>query len=304
MSWLPREDLLTYEEHFRVARLCVEHFGFDGIRITGGEPLVRAHVPRLIEMLAPLGVDLAMTTNGTKLSGLAHDLALAGLGRVNISLDSLRRDVFERLTRRDALDLVLAGIDAALDAGLDPVKVNCVVMRGINDDEIVDLAAFGRSKGVGMRFIEFMPLDADAAWSQDRVVPAAEILDRINTVFPLVREQGGSGNRDDDLHGGGHVAPAERFTYADGVGDVGVIASVTEPFCGDCDRVRVTAEGGFRTCLFGLDEFDLRGPMRGGASDAELAAILEGAVAKKWSGHRIGRVDFVKPPRSMSQIGG
>ena len=204
-------------------------------------------------MLAPLGVDLAMTTNGVKLPELAHDLAAAGLRRINVSLDSLRRDAFLALTQRDELDRVLAGIDAALAAGLAPVKVNAVVMRGVNDDEVVDLARFGRDKGVGVRFIEFMPLDAQGEWSDDKVVPAREILERIDAVFPL--EPG-----DPD-----HVEPAERFVYRDGIGDVGVISSVTEPFCDNCDRVRITAEGQFRTCLFALDETDLRVVLRGGA---------------------------------------
>src|SRR5438067_6362935 len=186
MQWLPREELLTYEEQARIARVCVERFGFEAIRITGGEPTLRAHLPRLIAMLAPLGVDLALTSNGVKLPEMAHDLAAAGLRRINVSLDSLRADVFRELTRRDDLDRVIAGIDAAVDAGLDPVKVNCVVMRGINDDEVVDLAAFARDRGVAMRFIEFMPLDADHGWTADQVVPAAEILGRIHAVFPLV----------------------------------------------------------------------------------------------------------------------
>ena len=185
LDWLPRSDLLTYEELARIAQICVERWGFSGIRITGGEPTVRAHLPRLFEMLAPLGVDLAMTTNGVKLPALAADLKAAGLRRVNVSLDSLKPDVFEQLTRRPDLDLVLAGIDAALAAGLGPVKVNCVVMRGVNDDEIVDLAAFGRERGVGLRFIEFMPLDADGGWNLDQVVSAEEILERIDAVFPL-----------------------------------------------------------------------------------------------------------------------
>ena len=187
MTWLDRAELLTYEEQARVARVCVEQFGFEAIRVTGGEPTLRAHLPRLFEQLRPLGTDLAMTTNGVRLPELAHDLAAAGLNRVNVSLDSLRRDVFLELTRRDELDRVLLGIDAALDAGLDPVKVNCVVIRGVNDDEVVDLAAFGRAKGVGMRFIEFMPLDATGDWSMDQVVPAREILDAIDAVFPLER---------------------------------------------------------------------------------------------------------------------
>jgi len=262
---------------------------------------VRAHLPRLVAMLAPLGVDIAMTTNGVKLPEMVHDLADAGLRRINVSLDSLRPDVFRELTRRDDLGRVLAGIDAALDAGLSPVKVNCVVMRGINDDEVVDLARFGRERGVGVRFIEFMPLDADGAWSRDRVVPAQEILERIHAEFPL-EAMPVAGVRSE------HVEPAERFRYADGIGDVGVIASVTEPFCDHCDRIRMTAEGKLRTCLFALEEFDLREIVRSGAPDAEiddaLAAEIARAVGRKWAGHRIGQVDFIRPDRSMSQIGG
>jgi GTP 3',8-cyclase len=298
MEWLDRDELLTYEEQARVARICVERFGFEAVRVTGGEPTVRAHLPRLFELLAPLGVDLAMTTNGVRLPELAADLAAAGLRRVNVSLDSLCPETFRALTRRDELDRVLAGIDAALDAGLDPVKLNCVVIRGVNDAEVVDLAAFGRARGVGVRFIEFMPLDAQGEWSMDQVVPAHEILDRIDRVFPL----------EGDPDTGSHVEPAARHRYADGCGDVGVIASVTEPFCGDCDRVRITAEGRFRTCLFALDETDLRAILRGpghaAAVDDAVAAAVASAVGAKWAGHRIGRVDFVRPARTMSQIGG
>jgi cyclic pyranopterin phosphate synthase len=300
MQWLPRDELLTYEEQARIVGVCVDRYGFESVRITGGEPTLRAHLPRLVAMLAPLGIDVAMTTNGVKLPEMAHDLAAAGLRRINVSLDSLRPDVFRELTRREDLHRVLAGIDAALDAGLDPVKINCVVMRGVNDDEIVDLAAFGREKGVGIRFIEFMPLDAEGAWSESSVVPAAEILGRIHAVFPLA---------DPVVHRSGHVEPAERFQYADGVGDVGVIASVTEPFCENCDRIRLTAEGKLRTCLFALDEYDLRAILRDDdaadeAIDDLLAAEIARAVGTKWAGHRIGQVDFVRPNRSMSQIGG
>jgi GTP 3',8-cyclase len=300
LDWLPRSELLTYEELARIAQICVERWAFSGIRVTGGEPTVRAHLPRLFEMLTPLGVDLAMTTNGVRLPELASALAAAGLRRVNVSLDSLKPDVFERLTRRPDLDKVLAGIDAALAAGLGPVKVNCVVMRGVNDDEVVDLAAFGRARGVGLRFIEFMPLDADGGWDLDQVVPAREILERIDGVFPLDLDA----RAPLDQAQVQHVEPAARFRYRDGGGDVGVIASVTEPFCGTCDRVRLTAEGKFRTCLFALEEFDLRMLLRAGASDEEIAATIERAVGTKWSGHHIARVDFVRPPRSMSQIGG
>jgi GTP 3',8-cyclase len=299
MEWLRRDELLTYEELARIAKVCVERFGFEAVRITGGEPLVRAHITRLVEMLAPLGVDIALTTNGVRLPELAHDLYAAGLRRVNVSLDTLRRETFLALTRRDELDRVLAGIAAAQQAGLDPVKVNAVVIRGVNDDEVVDLARFGRDHGVGVRFIEFMPLDAQGEWSDAQVVPAQEILDRVDEVFPL-RARGHE-------H---HIEPAQRYEFADGIGDVGVIPSVTEPFCDSCDRVRVTAEGKFRTCLFALEEFDLRAELRAGAGldaadlDDRLAGAIEAAVGTKWAGHRIGNVDFVRPGRSMSQIGG
>ncbi len=307
MQWLPREELLTYEEQARIARVCVERFGFEAIRITGGEPTLRAHLPRLITMLAPLDVDVALTSNGVKLPEMAHDLAAAGLRRINVSLDSLRPDTFAALTRRNDLDRVLAGVDAALDAGLDPVKVNCVVIRGVNDDEIVDLAAYGRAKGVGLRFIEFMPLDAEGTWSMDQVVPAREILDRVDAAFPLERESDAPVANDG-------TEPATRYRYRDGAGDLGVIPSVTEPFCDHCDRVRVTAEGKFRTCLFALEEFDLRAILReandaadahdGDQIDDRLASEIERAVGTKWAGHRIGQVNFVRPARSMSQIGG
>jgi cyclic pyranopterin phosphate synthase len=292
LPWLPREDLLTYEELARIARVAVERFGFDGIRVTGGEPLVRARLERLVEMLAPLGVDLALTTNGIKLADHAASLAAAGLGRVTVSLDTLDATTFRELTRRDGLDRVLLGIDAALAAGL-PVKVNAVVIRGVNEFEVTDLAAFGRARGVGVRFIEFMPLDADGAWSRDAVVPAAEIRDRIDAVFPIRAERVSDASE-----------PARRYRYADGIGDVGFIASVTEPFCGDCDRMRLTADGKLRACLFALEETDVRSVLRGGGSDDDLAGVLTGVAAGKWLGHHIGAVDFIAPERSMSRIGG
>ncbi len=297
MTWLPREELLTFEEIERVARVCVQRFGFDGIRITGGEPTVRAQLPVLVEKLAALRtpggtpVDLAMTTNGVSLPALAHELRRAGLQRVNVSCDSLRRERFHAMTRRDQLDRVIAGIDAAIDAGFSPVKVNVVTMRGVNDDEAVDFATFGRQRGVQPRFIEFMPLDADGGWSMDKVVPASEIVQAIDAVYPL----------EDVPHG---PEPATRFRYRDGLGEIGVIASVTRPFCGDCDRVRITAEGQFRTCLFALEEFDLRAVLRTGGSDDDLADTIQAAVGTKWAGHAIGRVEFIRPGRSMSQIGG
>ena len=291
MNWLPREDILTFEEIHRIGRICVERYGFDSIRLTGGEPTVRAHLPRLVAMLNDLGVDLALTTNGATLRLVADDLAAAGLRRINISLDSLRADRFFDLTRRDDLHRVLDGIDAALDAGLDPVKLNAVLMRGINDDEVVDFARFGRERGVTVRFIEFMPLDAQGEWTRDRVVPAEEIVEAIHAVFPLEEIRRGS-------------APAERYRYIDGRGEVGVIPSVTRPFCADCDRVRLTAEGQFRSCLFAHDEYDLRAVLRAGGDDDAVAAEIERAVGHKWAGHQIGQVQFIRPRRSMSQIGG
>ncbi|MEN3315457.1 MAG: 3,8-cyclase [Acidimicrobiaceae bacterium] len=298
LDWQPRADLLSYEEITRVARVCVERFGFSNIRLTGGEPTVRAHLPRLVSMLSGLKpasgaeLDLALTTNGTTFPLLAADLRAAGLGRVNISCDSLRRHRFATITRRDALGQVLEGIDAALAAGFSPVKVNCVLERGVNDDEVVDFATFGRRRGVTVRFIEFMPLDADRAWAADRVVPAHEVVAAIDAVYPL------------EAVGDGGTQPAERFRYRDGGGEVGVIASVTQSFCSTCDRVRLTADGMFRNCLFAVDETDLRAVMRGGGGDDDVAGAIAADVGRKWAGHSIGQVHFRQPARSMSQIGG
>ena len=291
MAWTPRDELLSFEEIERVARVLVERFGFESIRLTGGEPTVRARLPLLVEKLARLGVDLSMTTNGATLALMADDLAAAGLQRVNISLDSLHRDRFLALTRRDGLHQVLEGIDAAVDAGFDPVKVNVVLMAGINDDEVVDFATFGRERGIEVRFIEFMPLDADGAWDARRVVPGDQIVAAIDAVHPLEAEARGTD-------------PAQRFHYADGLGCIGIIPTVTDAFCGTCDRVRLTAEGGLRNCLFALGEHDLRALLRGGASDDDLAAAMTESVAQKWAGHQINQVHFIRPARSMSQIGG
>jgi len=292
MTWLPRSEVLTFEELERVARVFVERFGVEGIRLTGGEPTVRAHLPALITRLAALGVDLAMTTNGATLRNTAEEYRTAGLRRVNISLDTLDRARFEEMTRRDELDNVLAGIDAAVAAGFEPVKINAVIERGVNDHEIVDLAAFGRDRGVEVRFIEFMPLDATGHWMNDKVVGQDEIVAAIDAVFPLEQVPARG------------AAPADRWRYRDGAGTVGVIPSVTKPFCGDCDRVRLTAEGAFRTCLFATDESDLRTALRSGAGDDDLVEIIVAAVGTKWAGHRINRVDFIRPAKSMSQIGG
>jgi cyclic pyranopterin phosphate synthase len=237
-------------------------------------------------------IDLSMTTNGVLLDRLAEPLARAGLGRATISLDSLLRHRFEEMTRRDALDRVLAGIAAAVDAGLTPVKINCVVIGGTNDDEVVEFARWSRQHGHAVRFIEYMPLDAERAWERAKVVPSSRILAAIDAVFPLASE-------------GPDHEPATSYRFADGApGGIGVIASVTEPFCESCNRLRITAEGEVRSCLFALQETDLRGPMRAGASDEELEALIRADVWGKWSGHRINHPDFVQPERSMSAIGG
>ena len=305
MKWLPREEVLTYEELARVASICVGHFGVDGIRLTGGEPTMRAHLPILVQKLAVLQVpadasspragkpiDLAITTNGATLRLIAQELRNAGLARINISLDTLKKDRFFEMTRRDELEHVLDGIDAAIDAGFSPVKINAVVQRGINDDEIVDLATFGRDKGIEVRFIEFMPLDASGTWDNAQVYSQEEIVAAISKVYPL------------ELMPARGAAPADRWRYLDGNGTVGVIPTVTKPFCGDCDRVRLTADGQFRTCLFATNEFDLRVMLRNGADDDAIAAEIQRAVGTKWAGHNIGNVTFVRPRRSMSQIGG
>ena len=298
LNWLDRAEVLTFEEIERVARICVERFGIDSLRLTGGEPTVRAHLPRLIERLAALRLsngskpDIALTTNGATLRSVAQQLRDAGLDRINISLDSLQRERFLAMTRRDELDNVLAGIDEAVATGFDKVKVNSVIERGTNDDEIVALATFGRERGVEVRFIEFMPLDATNEWEKQKVVTQNEIVSLISAVYPL-----------EQIPARG-AAPADRWRYLDGKGSVGVIPSVSQPFCGDCDRVRLTSDGQFRTYLFATDEFDLRAIMRNGGSDDEMAQLIIDAVATKWAGHQINQVNFIRPNRSMSQIGG
>ena len=294
LRWLPRDEVLTFEESLRVVRILVG-CGVDTVRITGGEPLVRAGVEELVGMIAREfpSVDLSMTTNGYRLAEQADALAAAGLRRVNVSLDSLRPERFHQITRRDGIDRVLDGLAAAAGADLRPVKINAVMVRGINDDEVVDFARLAREHDYHVRFIEFMPLDAGHGWSREQVAPAGELRAAIDRVFPLLRA---------DERG---PEPAERYLFADGApGSVGFIASVTEPFCGSCDRLRLTADGHFRTCLFALDEYDVKAPMRAGASDTHLEAIIRDAVARKWAGHRINEADFVAPGRSMSQIGG
>jgi GTP 3',8-cyclase len=294
LPWIARDDALTADEVERLVRLFVS-LGVREVKLTGGEPTVR---PDLVDITGRLrafdaSLDLSLTTNGYLLDRLAAPLAAAGLDRVTISCDSLLRHRFAEMTRRDALDRVLAGLDAARAAGLAPVKVNCVVMAGTNDDEVVAFAELARRTGAEVRFIEFMPLDAEERWSGDRVVPSSVLRGRIDTVYPLVAA------------GSSSPQPAHVFHFRDGApGSVGFVSSVTEPFCDTCNRIRITADGQLRACLFALEETDLRGPLRSGADDGDLEALIRQAVAGKWAGHRIGRRDFVRPGRSMSMIGG
>jgi GTP 3',8-cyclase len=293
LTWLPRSELLTFEELTQLLALFVR-LGVRSLKVTGGEPTVRADLPKLIRMFRGVGpdLDISITTNGMLLDRLAGPLAEAGVDRATVSCDSLLRHRFAEMTRRDALDRVLAGLRAAEDAGLAPIKINTVVIAGTNDDEVVDFAGWARTTGYEVRFIEYMPLDADHAWERAKVVPAARILDAIDAIYPLVAASQSA-------------EPATTYRFADGApGAIGVIASVTEPFCETCNRLRLTAEGAFRTCLFALDETDLREPLRSGASDDQLQTLIRDAVWQKWSGHRINHPDFVQPARSMSMIGG
>ena len=292
LPWIARDDVLTFDEIDRLAAIFVD-LGVRTIRLTGGEPLARRDIAQLVAMLSARGIDdLSMTTNGTKLADHADDLARAGLQRVNVSVDSLLRHRFAEMTRRDALDRVLDGLRAAERAGLRPIKLNCVVIRGTNDDEIVDFAQLARTSGYDVRFIEFMPLDADETWRADRVVPSKDVIATIDRAFPITARTR-------------RHEPASVFTFADGApGTVGVISSVTEPFCASCDRLRLTADGQFRTCLFALDETDLRTMLRRGARNDEIAAAITSAVSNKWAGHSIGADEFRRPARTMSAIGG
>jgi len=294
LAWLPRAEILTYEEIARLVGVFVR-LGVREIKLTGGEPTVRRELPSLVAMIrrAQPDVAISMTTNGYLLDRLAEPLARAGLDRATVSCDSLMRHRFAEMTRRDALDKVMEGLRAAEAAGLTPIKLNCVVIAGTNEDEVVDFARFARDTGYEVRFIEYMPLDAEQKWERAKVVPSAEILAAIDAVYPLVPEDTGG------------AEPATSFRFADGApGAIGVIASVTEPFCDTCNRLRITADGQLRACLFAMQEADLRTPLRSGASDAEIEAVIRAAVWAKWEGHKINHPDFERPSRSMSMIGG
>ena len=289
---MPSGELLTWDEYERLARILVT-MGIRKVRVTGGEPLVRPGVEDFIARLKALGVrDVSITTNGHLLAERCDRLVAAGLDRINISLDSLHREKFERITRTKALDQVIAGIDAAQASQLRPVKVNAVLVRGINDDEIEDFATFARDRNLTMRFIEFMPLDADHDWTRDKVVTGAEVYSRIAAKWPLVPI----------VHERSETA--RKYRFADGRGELGLINPVSQPFCGACSRLRMTADGKLRTCLFSKEDHDLKFMLRGGATDREIGDAIIAVVHKKEKGHRINEADFIPPSRTMVFIGG
>ncbi len=292
MTFQPPSALLSFDEITRLASLAFS-LGVRSLRLTGGEPLVRKNLVSLVTRLSAIGFDdLSMTTNGMLLAPLVPALAEAGLRRVNISCDSLRPERFNAIRRRGDLTTVLGAMDAIEEAGLAPLKVNVVTLRGVNDDEILDFASFARDTGRIVRFIEYMPLDAQGAWDKSQLVTGHEIYEQINSRWPLAAVSNGGS------------APAERFRFSDGRGEIGLISSVSEPFCGTCNRLRLTADGALRNCLFSDDELSVRDLMRAGGSDDELAAMLRRAVWQKYPGHAINEPEFLRPVRSMSMIGG
>jgi GTP 3',8-cyclase len=294
LEWLPREEVLSFEEIARLVGILAD-MGVNEIRLTGGEPLIRRDLTALVEMLAhtPGVEDLSLTTNGILLDKLAGPLVDAGLRRINVSLDSLSHTRFAEITRRDALDRVLAGLEEAERyPELRPIKINCVAIRGFTEEEVPALAELARRKPYVIRFIEFMPLDADEAWRADEVLTGGEIRALIEERWPLVEIPAKPSST------------ARRFRFADGLGEIGFVNPVSEPFCSSCDRIRLTADGRLRTCLFSRREWDLKGPLRRGTSDDELESLLRWAVQHKELKHRINEAGFVRASRSMSQIGG
>ncbi|GAB2817339.1 GTP 3',8-cyclase MoaA [Actinoallomurus bryophytorum] len=294
LDWLPKPELLTDDEVIRLVSIGVERLGITEVRYTGGEPLLRRNLTGIVAETAALGAEVSLTTNGIGLARLAAPLAEAGLSRVNVSLDTLDRETFKRLAHRDRLSDVLDGLAAAERAGMSPVKVNTVLMRDVNDHDAVALLRYCLDQGYELRFIEQMPLDAQHGWTREGMVTADEILQRLSAAFDLAPEP-------DEARGS---APAETFLVDGGPAKVGVIASVTRPFCGACDRVRLTADGQVRNCLFAREESDLRAALRTGASDDDLVERWLAAVAGKRPGHGIDDPTFLQPTRPMSAIGG
>lgn len=295
VQFLPRTSLLTFEEIERFVRIA-STLGINKVRLTGGEPLVRRDLPSLIDKLVAIpGIkDVGLTTNGILLAPMARALWDAGLRRINVSLDTMDPAKFEQLTRRTGFEQVIEGILAAKEAGFEPVKLNAVAIKGMTEDDVVPLGHFAREHGLELRFIEYMPLDAGDQWERGKVLYAAEILELLTAgISPLVP----SPNQDPR-------APAADYDYVDGGGRVGLIASVSRPFCMSCNRVRITADGKLRNCLFALEETDLRALLRGGSADTEIAQALRDSVAGKWEGHEINTARFIKPHRLMHSIGG
>ncbi len=295
VAFRPRKELLSFEEIARFTRVAVA-CGITSVRLTGGEPLVRADLATLVGMLKSIeGLsDLAMTTNGILLTEQAAGLRAAGLDRLNVSLDTLQESTFQEIARREGLDRVLNGIAAAQAAGFDDIRLNALAIRGVTEHEILDLVRFARDRNMEMRFIEFMPLDAEKEWNRESVLSGADVRSRIESVMgPLVPAE-----REDPAQ------PAVDYTFADGPGRVGFINPVTAPFCGNCDRLRLTAEGQIRNCLFSIEEWDARKLLRTGATDADVQRLLIDAVAAKKAGHGIDSNEFLRPARAMYQIGG
>ena len=294
MIFQPREEILTFEEIARFVGI-VTGLGISKLRLTGGEPTVRKDLPVLVRMLADIpGVrDMAMTTNGFLLKKMSRDLYEAGLPRINVSLDTLDQEKFKEMTRRDVLHKVLDGLEEATRHFQLPIKINVVAMKGYTEDELLDFAKLARTGPYQVRFIEFMPLDADRSWTRDQVLDGAEIIERIGERWPL-----------DAVKRPNQREPADLFRFRDGKGEIGLIASVSEPFCGSCNRIRITADGKLRTCLFSINETDIKALLRSGASDAEIAETVIEAVRNKEPGHHINEPDFIQPERTMSSIGG
>lgn len=294
-KFMPRTELLTFEEIERVVRIGTT-LGIDRVRLTGGEPLVRRELHKLVAAIVriPTIRDVGLTTNGIFLRDQAQQLREAGLSRLNISLDALDAETFEQMTRRDQIDQVLDGIEAAKEAGFDPIKVNAVSVRGLTESQIVPFGRLAREGHLGVRFIEFMPLDAANEWERDRVLFGHEILAALEAEFgPL-----------DPVSAGDTRAPASEFRFRDGRGTIGLIASVSQPFCGSCNRFRLTADGKLRNCLFSLEETDIRELLRGGGSDADIAVAMKRCIAEKKEGHEINSARFIQPERPMHSIGG
>lgn len=295
ISLMASDNILRYEELLRISSIAAKH-GITKLRITGGEPLVRKGIVEFIEEVAKLsGIeDLSLTTNGVLVKGFALSLKRAGLTRVNVSLDSLNRERFHKITRGDFLNNVMEGLDEAERVGLSPVKINCVVIKGFNDDEILDFALLTKNKPFHVRFIEYMPFEVETGWDRDKCISSSQIMEKINSLQNLIP----LGNPEK------RTGPARRYKFSDGIGEVGFISPVSDHFCSSCNRLRLTADGKLRTCLFSDDEIDIKTALRSGCTDRKLEDLLFNAVRKKPEGHRINDNIFKKCSRTMSFIGG